>query len=523
MNILNVISLFGGLALFLYGMRIMGNGLKQGSSQALKKVLEKVTNNTFMGFLLGILVTALIQSSNATVILASGLVGAGMLTLHQTVGIIIGANVGTTITGQIIRLLDIDSSGSIVLEFFKPSTLAPVAAIAGIICIMALKSKNSDIIGNVLMGFGILFTGLISMTAAVSPLSQSPLFQRVITGLSGNPFIGVLVGFIMCFIIQSASASVGILQALSVTGLLSFGSIYSVILGIYLGSCAATAAVASIGARADAKRTGVVHIIYNIIKVILIFIGVTILRLLGFFDATWSAPITSGGIANANTIFNLAVAALILPMSSMIEKIATRLVKDDVEEDEYKEDHMLDKAFYRSPELALSAAFNVIRSISDMINEDAPIAFDLLLNYDEEKIEKLKKDEDHINSLTDRVIDYLDQMPKIIDNEPLSNHLNYYVKCVMEYERIGDYIINISEDATELNSKELSVSANAAKEVSLMKEISEKILKLTTSAFIDNDAADAFRIEPLEETIDDLSESLKDNHLKRYNAGICSA
>ncbi|MBR2809696.1 MAG: Na/Pi cotransporter family protein, partial [Erysipelotrichaceae bacterium] len=257
--------------------------------------------------------------------------------------------------------------------------------------------------------------------------------------------------------------------------------------------------------------------------VLLIFIVVSILKMFGVFDAFWGAPITSGGIADANTIFNLAAACVLLPLNKVIENIATRLVKDDADEEEYKEDLMLDKAFYRSPELALSAAFNVIKAISDMIKEDAPIVFDLLIDYDEKKVEKINKDEDHINSLTDKVIDYLDQMPKIIDNEPLSNHLNYYVKCVMEYERIGDYIVNIAEDATELYNKGLAVSANAAKEVLLMKEVSDRILKLTNSAFIDDDEADAFRIEPLEETIDDLSESLKDSHLKRYNAGICSA
>ena len=255
MTIFNFISLFGGLALFLYGMQLMGDGLKKGSSGALKAAMEKVTNNPLVGFLLGLAVTAVIQSSTATIVLTSGLVGAGVLTLHQSIGIILGANVGTTITGQIIRLLDLNADGGAWLNLFKPSTLAPLAAIAGILFIMAIKTPHSDTVGSITMGFGILFTGLLNMTAAVSPLGESPAFAQMFSGLADAPVLGFLAGTGVAFLIQSSSATIGILQALSMTGALTFGSVYAIIIGVNIGDCVTTAIVCSIGSTADAKRT----------------------------------------------------------------------------------------------------------------------------------------------------------------------------------------------------------------------------------------------------------------------------
>ena len=243
MTIFNLITLFGGLALFLYGMRLMGDGLKKGSSDAFKRAMEKVTNNPLVGFLLGLVVTAVIQSSTATIVLTSGLVGAGVMSLHQSIGVILGANVGTTITGQIIRLLDVNASETSLLNFFKPSTLAPLAAIIGILFLMAVKTRQSDTIGSIAMGFGILFPGLMNMTAAVEPLSQSPTFSQLFVSLADKPLLGFLAGAGVAFSIQSSSATIGILQALSVTGQLTFGSIYPILVGIYLGDCVTTAIV----------------------------------------------------------------------------------------------------------------------------------------------------------------------------------------------------------------------------------------------------------------------------------------
>ena len=329
MTIFNFISLFGGLALFLYGMRLMGDGLKQGSSAALKKAMEKVTNNPIIGFLLGLLVTAVIQSSTATIVLTSGLVGAGILTRPQSLGSVLGANLGTTITGQIIRLLDVNADSASWMNIFKPSTLAPVASIIGILLIMAVHTRNSKTVGNIAIGFGILFTGLLNMTASVSPLSESESFASMFVSLADKPILGFLAGTGVAFLIQSSSATIGILQALSVTGALSLSSVYAIIIGVNIGDCVTTAIVCSIGSKADAKRTGMVHIIFNICASILVIVGITLLHNFGALDALWDRPITSGGIANVHTLFRLISAVVLLPVCTQFEKLACRLIKDD--------------------------------------------------------------------------------------------------------------------------------------------------------------------------------------------------
>ncbi len=352
MTIFNVISLFGGLALFLYGMRLMGNGLKESSSGTLKSAMEKVTNNPLVGFFLGMVVTAIIQSSTATIVLTSGLVGAGVITLHQSLGVIIGANVGTTITGQIIRLLDLNGSGGASwVDLFKPSTLAPLAAIVGILLIMAVKTKHSQVGGQVAMGFGILFTGLLNMTAAVSPLSSSESFAQTFAGLSGVPVLGFLAGTGVAFLIQSSSATIGILQALSMTGALTFSAVYAIIIGVNIGDCVTTAIVCSIGSRSDAKRTGVVHILFNVCGSILVLLGIFVSRRMGWLDGLWNETLTSGGIANVHTVFRLVSAVVLLPVCGQFEKLSRLNVKDDPQLGDSVEPELerLDAKFFSSP------------------------------------------------------------------------------------------------------------------------------------------------------------------------------
>ena len=288
MTVFNFISLFGGLALFLYGMRLMSRGLEQGSSGALKSAMEKLTTSPVGAFFLGLAATAAIQSSTATIVLTSGLVAAGVISLHQSLGIIIGANVGTTVTGQIIRLLDLNTSAASWLNLFKPDALAPIAAIVGILFIMAFRFRNSQRAGTIVMGFAILFTGLVNMTGAVKPLSESAAFGQLFLTLADKPVLGYLAGMAVAFSIQSSSAAVGILQALSTTGRLSFSAIYSVIIGIYRGDCVTTAIVCSVGARADAKRTGIVHILFNLSGTVLVLVVVTVLHRLGVFGSFWT-------------------------------------------------------------------------------------------------------------------------------------------------------------------------------------------------------------------------------------------
>ena len=525
MDIFNVISMIGGISLFLYGMRIMGDGLKKGSSEAMKKAMEKVTSNPFISFLLGLLVTAIIQSSTATIVLTSGLVGAGIITLHQSLGIILGANVGTTITGQIIRLLDLNSDGARWLEFFKPSTLAPIAAFAGIILIMFIKSKNSDTVGTISMGFGILFTGLLNMTAAVSGLSDSPAFANLFLQLADKPLLAYFAGAAVSFSIQSSSASIGILQALSTTGLLTFGSVYSIIIGIYLGDCVTTAVMCSIGAKADAKRTGAIHVMFNLIGAVLVFVVVTILHRTGALDGLWNKALNSGGIANMHTVFKLASALILLPVSGQLEKLSRRIVKDDPETEQRRsfELEALDKAFFNSPALALSATKNVISSLASIACNSATDALKVLDTYDQGVVDIINEDEAYIDTLTDHVSDYMVHLsPHVVPGSAGSDQLNYYIKCVSEFERIGDYAVNLTESAAELRTRETVFSPEAKEELQLMSDILSDIMRYTRMAFMQMNVAAARHIEPLEEVVDDLVADLRENHLRRLRDGKCT-
>ena len=524
MTIFNIISLFGGLALFLYGMRIMGDGLKQGSSGVLKKVLEKVTNNQFLGFMLGLVVTALIQSSTATVVLTSGLVGAGIITLHQSIGIIIGANLGTTITGQIIRLLDLNADAAFWLRFLQPSTLAPMAAIIGILMIMAFKFKNSDLLGSVAVGFGILFTGLMNMTAAVAPLSESAAFANLFISLSDRPVLGYLAGAVAAFAIQSSSATIGILQALTVTGKLTFASVYAIIVGIYLGDCVTTGIVCSIGASPDARRTGIIHILYGIGKSALALIGVAILHKTGVLNGIWDARITSGGIANTHTIFNLAAALILLPVCGIFEKISRKIVKDEIKK-ETEADHVLASltpALFTSPELALKAVGNALEYMDTVARRNVGRAFDVITDYDEKVIGTINRNEDDLDMLADHISDYLVQLSTYVSPGGETNRLNYYIKCVSEFERIGDLAVNVSENAATKHERDAKFTEGAYHELSVLREATEEVLKRTSAAFCRQDLEEAEHIEPVEEVIDDLIAAMRANHFIRLSNGECS-
>ena len=524
MSVFNVISLFGGLALFLYGMRIMGDGLKRGSSSAFKKAMEKVTNNPLIGFLLGLLVTAVIQSSTATIVLTSGLVGAGLITLHQSLGIIIGANVGTTVTGQIIRLLDINSTGAAWLEVFKPSTLAPIAAVIGILLIMAFKFRNSDTLGGIAMGFGILFTGLLNMTAAVAPLSEAPFFSQLFISLADKPVLGFLAGTGVAFTIQSSSATVGILQALSVTGKVTFSSIYSVLTGIYMGDCITTAIVCSIGAKAEARRTGVVHIIYNLSKAFIVLLGVTILHHAGALTGLWAKPLTSGGIANTHTLFNLVCAVLLLPVCGLFEKLARRIVRDDPAGSGRLSSLLesLDRTFFDSPALAMASTRNVISNMAVTSFSAVKRAMGGLVTYDARTVEEINEDETDMDTLADSVSNYLIHLAPHVDAEHGNDMVNYYMKCVSEFERIGDYAVNLTESAGELQDKGTSFSEKAKRELALMEDALDEIMGYANLAFTGDDWTEARHIEPIEEVIDDMVETLRANHLRRLREGRCN-
>ena len=525
MTIFNVISLFGGLALFLYGMRLMGNGLKESSSGALKTAMEKVTNNPVVGFFLGLVVTAIIQSSTATIVLTSGLVGAGVITLHQSLGVVLGANVGTTVTGQIIRLLDLNGGeGASWVELFKPSTLAPLAAIIGILMIMAVKTKHSGVIGQIAMGFGILFTGLLNMTAAVSPLSSSESFARMFVGLSDTPVLGFLAGTGVAFLLQSSSATIGILQALSTTGALTFSSVYAIIIGVNIGDCVTTAIVCSIGSKADAKRTGMVHIIFNICGSLLVIAAILILRGAGVLDALWDKTLTSGGIANVHTVFRLFSAVVLLPVCGQFEKLSRVIVKDDEKlgTSVERELERLDEKFFTSPALALAGASDAIGTMARLAREGVISAMDVLQNYDQHRIDVINENEDSIDLLADRVDNYLIKLSPHVKMGYGNDLLNYYIQCFSEFERIGDYAVNLTENAQELRDRGNELSDMAKHELRVMRDALDEILGYACESFTALDMHAARRIEPVEEVVDDLVATLRANHIKRVRDGKCS-
>lgn len=525
MSPFDLLTLFGGLAMFLYGMRLMGDGLKSSASGTLKMVMEKVTNNPFKAFLLGFAVTAVIQSSTATIVITSGLVAAGVLTLHQSLGIIVGANVGTTVTGQIIRLLDIDSSAGAILQIFRPSTLAPLALIIGIFFIMGGKNfRNSAALGNIAIGFGILFSGLMNMTGAVDTLAESGLFERMLTGLGSNPFLGYLAGAGVAFVLQSSSATVGILQAFSASGLLTFKGVYAVIVGIYLGDCVTTAIVCSIGQKAEARRVGVVNILYNIGKTILVLGLVALLHQFGVLGGLWGQTVNSGMIADMNTVFNLGSAVILFPFIGVCEKISCRLVKDEpVPENPYKEKlDALNPAFYATPALALNSCHDLLLAQFRGAWANIRKSFDLLQNYNEDVKKEIDAEEENIDHLTDQVSKYMVGLLPNLKETYQVGILDQYYKVVTDFERLGDHAVNIADGAKNMADANAEFSDTAKAEVKVMTDLLEVILELSEKAFEKRDVKAAYKIEPMVDVTEELTGKLKANHLKRMVEGKCN-
>ena len=524
MSFFNLLTLFGGLAMFLYGMRLMGNSLKESSSGTLKVAMEHVTNNPIKAFLLGVAITALIQSSTATIVITSGLVGAGILSLHQALGIIIGANVGTTVTGQIIRLLDVDASSGSWLRIFQPSSLAPIALIVGIILIMGVKFKNSKAIGNIAVGFGILFSGLLNMTGAVNSLSESGIVETLFTGLGDNPFLGYVTGAGVAFVLQSSSATIGILQAFSSSGVLTFKAIYAVIMGIYLGDCITTAIVCSIGADAESRRVGVVNILFNLSKTVLVLVGVTVAQSLGQLNGLWDLPVTSGIIANTNTVFNLSCAILLLPLLGVYEKLARRIIKDEPEsEDKYKEKlDSLSPAFFTTPALALRSCYDVLMTIFRASRSNLEKSLALLEKYDESVYKEIMEEEDNIDRLTDRLSRYIVELLPHLQEEYHVGILDQYYKVTKEFERLGDHAVSIAENAANLAKNDTAYSAYAISELQILEDALSQILDNAELAFQRRNVQAAYRIEPLTQVMNDMVNILKGNHLKRMSSGVCN-
>ena len=520
-----IIQLLGGLAMFLYGIEVMGDGLKNSSGEALKRILEKVTGNVLMGVLTGALVTAVIQSSTATIVLTVALIGAGVLNLKQAVSIVMGANIGTTITAQIIRLGSIESDGSWLLWLFDTDTLAPIALVAGIILVMFIKTKKSKTIGDICIGFGVLFVGLNLMTDGVKPLIGTDAFLAFVQFLS-NPLFGIAVGLILTVIVQSSSATVGMLQTVaSVPGSgITFAMAYPVIMGINLGTCVTTAMVCSIGSSKDSKRTGVVHIAFNTIGTVLFLLVMTVLQKMEVFGAAyWIREVDSGVIANFQTVFNLITAIVLVPFAGGLVKLSMMIVKEDKPvEDKYPELHTLHENLFISPAVAVAEAIKAVAAAGTLARENFAKGCKVLNKYDPVLVSEINDAEDAIDQFTDSTDHFLIGLSKAVESEWDDRQLDMLMQTVPNFERIGDYATNLVELSERLQAESTSFSDVAKRELEIIGNAVCEIIEITVDAFASGDNMKAKTIEPLEETIDDMVMILRDRHTKRLKTGACS-
>ncbi len=519
MDFFMIVSLLGGLALFLYGMSMLGSGLEKLSGGRLEQTLEKLTNNVFKGVLLGALVTGAIQSSSATTVIVVGLVNARILKLRQAIGIIMGANIGTTVTAHILRLSDL-SSDNFFLMLLKPTTLAPVVGIIGILMVMAGKKQKYKTLGEILLGFCILFTGMFNMEAAVSPLSESPEFAGLFASLS-NPVIGVLVGAGVTAIIQSSSASIGILQALSSTGIITWSSAIPIILGQNIGTCI-TPILASIGASKNAKRTAAVHLSFNIIGTCVFLIVIYTIQSISPFSF-WDLPIDKGGIANFHTTFNVCVTLMFLPFVGLLEKLVIHLIPDQQTADEVDDPAIaLDDRLLTSPGLAIQHCRDAVLQMGKLARKNFSASVRQLEQYNHKEAEKIREREDTIDRLEDRLGNYMLKIPQDNLSEQSSATISALLHILSEFERIGDYSINLVEFAENMESTGAEFSPQAQFELTTIGEAVGEAIDMALGCFEKQDLALAETIEPLEEVVDQMQETLKDRHINRLRNGQCT-
>ena len=519
-----IVALLGGLALFLYGMRIMGDGLKSSSGGAMKATLEKVTSNTFKAFMLGLLVTCMIQSSTATIVLTVGLVGAGFLTFRQSIGIVLGANVGTAITAQIIRLMDVSAGEGSILYFFKSDNLAPLALTIGIIMIMFVKSRSSDSVGTILMGFGILFVGLTNMSAAVSSFGDS--LSSLLVKFEGNYILSFLSGVLVTGVIQSSSAVIGILQTIASTMGIKFCGAIGIIIGVNIGDCITTYLVCRIGAKSDQIRTCLVHIIYNIFAALFLIIALSVLRVTGVLgDSIWNMTLHAGGVANVHGLFRLIPAVLLLPLSGVFANIAEKICPDSPEDSEdsvYEENiRKLDSRLVTNPTLALAESGELLTSMAEVAAHNFKAASQQLFEYEETRDARIRARENLIDRMTDAADQYIVSLSPYVTLDSDRKMQNFQLKASTAFERIGDLAINMIDTIEEQRESGKTFSPTALKEMKIIMDAVGDILNLSREAYRKRSTTLARGVEPLEETIDEMIENLRDRHVYRMTHNLC--
>lgn len=519
MDIFNVFSLLGGLALFLYGMDAMGKGLEKLSGGRLEKLLEKLTSNRLKAVGLGLLVTAIIQSSSATTVMVVGFVNSGIMKLSQAIGVIMGANIGTTVTSWILSLSGI-SGESFFVKLLKPSSFSPLLALVGIIFIMFSRKERKKDIGSILIGFAILMTGMDTMSAAVKPLQNVPEFTNILLMFS-NPILGMLAGLVLTAVIQSSSASVGILQALCATGAVPFATAIPIIMGQNIGTCV-TAIISSAGTSKNAKRAAAVHLYFNIIGTAVFMIAFYTINAFMPFEFLDTAA-DAKGIAVVHSLFNIGATCLLLPFGRLLEKLAMITIKDS-REDQEKENifKVLDMRFLETPGFALEQCKNVTDDMARITKESLFGALELLDDYSEAR----EKDLIEMEALVDRYEDELGAYLVKLSARNLSNKESHMVNTLLHsignWERISDHALNICDAAKEIHEKKIRFSKQANEELAVFTKAIKDILNMTVEAFLYDDISMAKKVEPLEEVIDDLNLLIKNRHVQRLRAGNCT-
>lgn len=514
MTIFNALNLIGGLCLFLFGMNLMGQALERRAGSGLRSLLEKMTQNRLMGLLAGLGVTAVIQSSSATTVMVVGFVNSGLMTLRQSIGVIMGANIGTTVTAWILSLSGIEGS-SLLVQMFKPSTFTPILALVGIILYMFCKADKKKDTGMILLGFATLMFGMEAMSSAVSSLRNVPQFREIFLMFS-NPILGVLVGAVLTGIIQSSSASVGILQALASTGQVTYGAAIPIIMGQNIGTCA-TALLSSIGTNKNARRAALVHLNFNVI-------GATVGIVLFYVVRAVAAPALLGqaasewGIAVAHSIFNILCTAVLLPMGGLLEKLVLRLVPEGKQPQREAE---LDERLLATPALALERCRTLIADMASYSMESLRESLNAITAYNQKSAEHIREDEAKTDHYEDIIGSYLVKLSARKIGESDSALAAEYLRIIGDFERIADHSVNILESAEEMQQKGIAFSAAALQEYATMAGAVREVTALAYDSFVSGDVQAARQVEPLEQVIDDLKEEMRTRHIRRMQQGSC--
>ena len=516
-----VLSLLCGLALFLYGMDVMGEGLKKSAGNSLKTILAKMTSNPVKGFLLGLGVTLIIQSSSATTVMVVGFVNSGTMTLVQSVGVIMGANVGTAITAWLTALNSLGGEGGSeaveILSVLKPDSWVPIVAVIGICLTLFIKRGRKKDLGAILLGFAVLMTGMTMMSDAVSPLKGDPEFAKILM-MFENPVLGILAGLVLTAIVQSSSASVGILQALTVTGAISYGAAIPIVMGQNIGTCV-TAMLSSLGANKNGKRAAIIHLSFNVIGVVLVsIIFYTLNAFISF--AFVDIAIDAWGVALVHTLFKIVCVALISPFYKQLAKLSTVLVKDS--KDDKETSTLLDDRLLDTPTVAVERATQVVASMAELSTKAITDSISLFGTYDSKLADSIRDVESKVDNLEDAIGSYLIKVSANTTDQKDSEQVTKLLHIIGDYERISDHAVNIVESCEEIKDKKISFSEDAERELKVLISAVSDILALSYRAFAENDLDAASKIDPLEQVVDDLCDKIKLNHIIRLQKSECT-